>query len=650
MKTLLSLFLLLSCMNSDAQLNRYIINFKNKNNSPYSISQPSAYLSQRALERRIRYGIGIDSADLPVNPAYIDSIRLSGAVTILNSSRWNNQISIQTTDAAALAHIQQLTFVSSTVAIASRNNSTSNKFDAENTTQQINQSHRDQQTTNDYYAYGRSNGQIKLHQADFLHNHGFRGQGMQLAVIDAGFFQYNTLPTFDSIRNQNRILGTWDFVANESSVAEDDAHGMHCLSTIAANLPGQFVGTAPESSIYLFRSEDVASEYPIEEHNLSVAAERADSAGVDLCTISLGYSTFDDPMFDYTYNDLNGRETISARSMNMAARKGMLMVTAAGNEGNKPWHYIITPADADSVMAIGAVDTIGNIASFSSFGPSSDGQVKPSVCAVGRNAIVANNFSGLPNYGSGTSYACPIMAGISTCLWQAFPESGNMDIINTLQSASTQFNNPDDRKGYGIPDVKKAFVLLQKKHHETFSEFRQCQSLLSMKVKTDPTMTIEVERKFPDENVYSTITTWQSNDAYGLHHFEYADDLTGTGYPNVAYRFKMTIGSDTTYYIDSTIVTCLNSCDNPVPPGFSLQIFPNPVNDLLQIRIGSPEQNNISLAVFNADGQRMYMVGFTADAGTINKQIDVRNWSRGIYFLHLISNGKTLTTRKFKKG
>ena len=651
MKTIATCFLLtFSWLASSGQFNRYLITFRDKNNSPYSIAQPNAYLSQRAIDKRIRYDIVIDSSDLPVNPAYIDSVRLSGAVTILNISKWNNQVSIQTTDAAALTHISQLPYVSSALPIASRIGAVQNKFVSENTTIAITSSAREQGISSDYYRYGRSNAQVKMHQGDFLHNHGFRGQGMQLAVIDAGFFNYNLLPTFDSARISNRILGTWDFVANESSVAEDDSHGMHCFSAIGANLPGQFVGTAPETSFYLFRSEDVAREYPIEEHNLSVAAERADSLGVDVCSISLGYSTFDDPAFDYTYNDMNGRTTISARSMNIAARKGLLIVTAAGNEGNKPWRYIITPADADSVMAIGAVDSLGNIASFSSYGPSSDGQVKPSVCAVGRNAVVANNFSGLPNFGSGTSYACPIMAGISTCLWQSFPEASNMEIINTMQSAATQFTNPDDRKGYGIPDAKKAFVLLQKKYRQVQATFFQCKAMLTMQVKTDSSMKIAVERKFPDQSDYTSLTEWLTQDAYGMHTFNYADDLSGTNYPSVAYRFKMTIGTDTTYYIDSALVSYQNSCNHPVPVDFSLVVFPNPTTAWLNINVGSPERKELSLAIFNEQGQRVYTENIVADPGTTLRQIPTQQWSRGIYFIHIQSNGKTLMTKRITKG
>ena len=553
------LVLMAISLSSSAQFNRYLVQFKDKNNSQFSIGNPAAFLSGRALERRTRYQINIDSNDLPVCSNYIDSVRLSGAVQILNTSKWLNQISIETSDSIALAHIQQLPFVNAAIPIASRNSvqqTQKNQFENQLQNIPLNTS----KTTADDLNYGASYGQVKIHQANFLHNHGFKGENMQLAVIDAGFFRYNTLQTFDSLRTNNQILGTWDFVSNNASVAEDDSHGMHCLSAIGANIPGVFVGTAPKTSFYLFRSEDVASEFPIEEHNFAAAAEKADSLGVDICSVSLGYSTFDDPAFNYQYSNMDGNTTISAKAADVAAKKGMLMVFAAGNEGSRAWRYIITPADADSCLSVGAVDTSGNVAGFSSYGPSSDGQIKPAVAAVGRNAVVANNNTGLPNFGNGTSYACPNMAGVSTCLWQAFPEVSNMQIIAALEESANRFNNPDDRTGYGIPDAKKAFVLLQKKLSNRQIQLTNCVTNIALNFKSDATMQLEIQRKMPNESMYSTIGMLQSNEAYGAHDFVYNDTLRGINYGQVQYRYTINIGTDTSYYLDSAVVNYLNSC------------------------------------------------------------------------------------------
>jgi serine protease AprX len=541
---------------SYAQSSRYIIRLKDKGTNTYSISNPSQYLTTRAIQRRARYSIAIDSLDLPVTARYIDSIRLAGAVTILNSSKWLNQVAIQTNDAAALSKINSFPFVLNSTpagAVGLPAPAAVNKqLDIPNNL--LPYIPAPPQFVNDYFSYGQSFGQIHIHNGEFLHNHGFSGQGMQMAVIDAGFLNYLAIPTFDSIRNNNQILGTWDFVTGNASVNEDHPHGTYCLSIIAANMPGTFVGTAPKTSFYLYRSEDAATEYPIEEQNWAAAAERADSLGVDICSTSLGYFTFDNPVFNHTYANMDGNTTMIANAADIAAKKGMLIVAAAGNEGNSSWHYIITPADADSTLAVGAVNTSGVVGSFSSYGPSSDGQIKPAVAAVGVGAIVANTTTGLPVSGNGTSFACPNMAGLSTCLWQAFPEVNNMSIITTLQQSANKANSPDDRTGYGIPDMKKAFVLLIKKLYTQQVTVTNCKANLQWTAKTDSSITITVERKLATDNNYTTVNTQLSTGAFVSGNFTYTDDLTNISSTVIKYRLKMTIATDSSFYLDSVSV------------------------------------------------------------------------------------------------
>ncbi len=539
-----------------AQFSKYIVRLKDKGTNPFSISNPIQYLTQRSIDRRTRYGIAIDSTDLPITPRYIDSIRLAGAVIILNSSKWLNQVAIQTTDAAALAKINSFPFVISTGSMAPRpglaETPVNKKLDAALT--EIPNNPPAPIIAADYYNYGQSYGQVRLHNGEFLHNRGFRGQGMRMAVLDAGFFNYLTLPTFDSVRNNGQILGTWDFVVGNASVNEDNSHGTSCLSTIAANMPGVFMGTAPKTSFYLYRTEDVASEYPIEEQNWAAGIERADSLGIDISSTSLGYFQFDNPIFNYTYADMNGNTTLSAKAADMAAKKGILCLMAAGNEGNSAWRYIITPSDADSVMAVGAVNTSGVVGSFSSYGPSSDGQIKPSVAAVGVGAVVANPSTGQPSFGNGTSYACPNMAGLTTCLWQAFPEINNMGIINVMQAAATRATNPNDRVGYGIPDMKKAFVMLIKQLYTQQSAVANCAVTLQWTAKTDSVISIVVERKLPAETNYSAISTQTSTGAFLSRNFSFIDDLRSFPTTGVKYRFKMNIAADTSFYLDSMTI------------------------------------------------------------------------------------------------
>ena len=457
---LLSITVLLFGVASQAQFSKYIVRFKDKAGTPFNINNPSQYLSARSIQRRVKQNIAIDSTDLPVTPRYLDSVKLAGNVTILNKSKWLNEVCIQTTDAAALAKINSFPFVisSSPVKRIQEGNKeitqTRNKFNEE--ISQTNTATQTSKTNGDVLNYGNSLAQIHIHEGEFLHNKGFKGEGMLMAIFDGGFRNYLTVTAFDSARNNNQIVETYDFVQNETSVNEDDPHGMYCFSIIAANWPGQLVGSCTKAKYYLYRTEDVATEFPIEEQNWAAAAERADSIGVDVFSTSLGYSTFDNPVFNHTYADMNGKITIIARANTMAARKGIISVVAAGNDGNNAWHFIATPADADSIVTTGAVNTSGVVASFSSYGPTSDGRVKPTVASVGQGTAIAG-LNNLPTFGNGTSFATPNLAGLITCLWQAFPEFTNMQIIEAVKRSSSIYTTPNDRIGYGIPNFHKAY-------------------------------------------------------------------------------------------------------------------------------------------------------------------------------------------------
>ncbi|MEP7278348.1 MAG: S8 family serine peptidase [Bacteroidota bacterium] len=477
-------FLLLLCgiffyFAGNAQYSRYIIRLKNKNGTAYSINNPSSYLSAKAIARRTRYKISIDSTDLPINGAYLDSIRAVSNVSILNVSKWLNQVCIKTTDPAALAKINSFSFVKNSSPLAVRMIQPPavlpKKFEAynklplpsPNRVADINGTAGIVGIQN-FYNYGINNGQIHIHEGEYLHNLGFHGEGITIAMLDAGFYNYKANPAFDSIRLQNQVLGEWDYVDNEQSVNEDHYHGAMCLSTIAANEPGQMVGTAPKAKFWLLRTEDVNSEYPVEEENWVAAAEFADSAGVDMISSSLGYSDFDDPSLSHSYAQRDGKTSIISIGATMAVKKGILVTNSAGNSGNSAGDakYVLCPADADSVFTIGATDVNGNIGNFSSWGPNGAGKLKPNVVSVGYNTVIANVVSGEPNYGSGTSFSNPNMCGLVACLWQAFPEFSNMEIMDAVQKSASKYNNPDNQFGYGIPNMRIAYQDLQQQRIE----------------------------------------------------------------------------------------------------------------------------------------------------------------------------------------
>jgi serine protease AprX len=623
---------------------RYIVKFKNKDTNPFSIANPNAYLSPRALQRRTRHNISIDSTDLPVTPRYIDSVRLAGAVTILNASKWLNQITIRTNDPVALAKINALPFVVNATAVANRNTEikVEKKLDGL-TDEPIANTNILARVTTDVFSYGSSNNQIKIHQGEFLHNHGFKGEGMQVAVLDAGFNRYLNIPTFDSVRINNQIINVWDFVENTNTVNEDDAHGMYCLSIMAANMPGVFVGSAPKANYSLYRTEDVASETRIEEHNLAAGLERADSLGVELVSISLGYNQFDNPAQNYTYANMDGNTAMSTIAADLAAKKGMLSVIAAGNEGARAWKFLMAPSDGDSVLSVGAVNASGVVGAFSSYGPSGNGRVKPNAASVGVGTFVANASNGQPVPSNGTSFATPNLAGLVTCLWQAYPEFNNMTILDAVQKAGSKATAPDDRVGYGITDMKKAFVLLQQKTFTDNITFGRTATNFNFKIKYDSSMKIILERKFSDQTNFSTVKTFNGSGAYLLKTENYTDSYDQLDGKIVSYRLGIVIGIDTTYSLKTY---------NYGIPAEAITINPNPVvNGTVKIAI-SQVLNDVDIAVVNSAGQTVYKTIFKQPTGSLAPTIlnlNMQGFASGVYYFNFYSNGEKIITKRVLK-
>ncbi len=649
----LLLFLLVS--ETHAQLSRYIIQFTDKAATPYTLSNPAAYLSQRSLDRRTRYGIAIDSTDLPVAPRYIDSVRLAGAVTILNVSKWLNQISIQTNDAAALEKIYAFPFVKKVAGIAARqrveNLPLPEKFSQEAKVMAV---QNGQNLTADYYNYGNAAAQVNLHSGAFLHNIGLRGQGMIIGMLDAGYNRYTTLKAFDSINANRQVLETWDFVNREASVVEDHQHGMQCLSVIAANIPGQFVGTAPKASFFLYRTEDTRSEYPIEEHNWVCGAERVDSAGGDVISSSLGYSTFDDRSLSHTYAQLDGNTTMAAIGADLAAQKGILVVNSAGNEGGNTWRYIMTPADADSILAVGAVDKNGQVAGFSSYGPSADGQVKPDVVSVGAGTTIQNTNNTIGS-GSGTSFAAPNMAGLATCLWQGFPEVNNMKIIAALRQSASNYTTPNDRIGYGIPDVKKALVSLLKEQATATVSISQCKATLQWNSKDVAAMRYQIERKAPGELAYTKIAELPGTGAvFSAQTYQYADALVNLHNGVVSYRIRQIVDTAATTFTADYIVTTnadLNiSCAETTADNKRIQLIPNPAFRSVILKMTQPEAiAQLRVVLFDAKGQMVSEQKTAKPAGIAFIPLPVHQLPSGKYYVVIYDGNKKLAAEELIK-
>ena len=461
MRYFLVLIFLIS-ISSAGQTAKYFIEFTDKNNNGFSIDKPLEFLSERSVSRRARQNINYSIQDLPVNKIYKDSLSKSGAI-IWYTSRWMNAALIEA-DAVSLEKIKAFSFIKkdniknfdkvSARLMGNKARLTSQK---ENTTVNNGQATKKKLSPSDY---GNSYNQDKMIGVDEMHNQGFNGQGMRVAIFDSGFKNANQLKCFQHLFSNNKIITTYDFVRNEPSVYEDDGHGLNVFSVMGAYQPGSLIGPSYQADYVLLRTEDASSEYRIEEINWLIAAEFADSLGVDVINSSLGYSSFDNPKMNYKTGDMNGKTALITKAADIAASKGMLVVCSAGNEGDNPWQIITAPADADSVLTVGAVDDNQTHVNFSSIGPTADGRVKPDVCAQGLSTVLCSPSGNIIS-SSGTSFSSPLMAAMATGFWQAHPELNNMQVINYLRRSGNNFSTPNYTLGYGVPDFKKADQLVK---------------------------------------------------------------------------------------------------------------------------------------------------------------------------------------------
>lgn len=654
-------FLALSCnLIAEAQFSRHIVRLKNKGGGSQTLTNPLPYLSQRAIDRRNRYSITLDSTDLPVSSTYLTQIRNIPGITVLNVSKWLNAVSIQTTDPNVLAAVSALPFVQSVEGLSDKQSvqAAREKFASEAIVQPLLPStSRIEDIQANYFNYGTNSfNEIHLHNGEFLHNIGLRGQNMQIAVLDAGFLNYNTLDALDSININGQVLSTWDFVARHSSVAEDHSHGMQCLSTIAANIPGQFIGKAPKASFHLFRTEDAATEYPVELFNWVCGAERADSTGSDIISSSLGYFDFDNPVFDYTYADMDGNTTIAVIGADLAAKKGIIVFNSIGNEGSSAWHFLATPSDGDSVVAVGAVSTSGNVGGFSGYGPSSDGRIKPDMSSVGVAAMIQTTANTVGT-GNGTSFACPNMAGLGTCLWQGFPEYNNMRIVRALREAGHKFNNPDDRVGYGIPDMRKAFASLVGEYATSSATANECRVTISWTSKDVQTMKYEIERKGPGNTNYSKVGELSPKPgvSLGINSYTFNNDLTAGSFGLFSYRIRQVLDTSSAgffaTYIDTASVTITNACvvtslpdPNAIPK--TVYVQPNPVSgSTVTLVIETPEAiPSMPISLYDEKGSLLRQWTDAKTSGKKMIEVPVSRLAAGKYIFKVQDGQKTVGT------
>ena len=423
--------------------------FKDKPSSQTFLSNPLSMLSQRALDRRTLQNIALVINDVPVHQPYIDAVTAANGIEVKAKSKWLNCLHVRglQQDIAALINA---TFVEKII-FANKNIAQLGKpaFTSSNTA--VNKPFETAVT----YNYGSSANQIQMLNGHILHQQNFTGAGKIMAILDSGFINVNTIAPFQRIRDNNQLLGGYNFVDRNTIIYGRHNHGTNVLSTIAGYVDNQLVGTAPDAQFYLFITEDINSENPVEESYWVEAAEMADSLGVDVIHSSLGYFGYDNPNYSYTYSDMTGNKAFASKGANIAFSKGMIVVCSAGNEGSSAEPHVGVPAEATNVIAVGAVKADRTIASFSSIGPSFDGRVKPDVMAQGQAAVVAST-SGAIATANGTSFSGPIFAGMITSLWQAIPNATNTQVVDFVKQASDRFANPTAQYGYGIPNFQNA--------------------------------------------------------------------------------------------------------------------------------------------------------------------------------------------------
>lgn len=439
----------------------YRYTLKDKNGSSFTLDHPSKWLSHKSIERRNRQGLALDSTDLPVSSLYLKQLNQSireltrqheGKVEakVIGSSRWNNTVLVLSDDTLLLNRLASLSFVKDSRKVWTSPDSTSKDHQKVKSHDIFNPW---DSIGNEYY--GNAKEQIEMLHGQRLHRIGFDGRGMTIAVLDEGFQNVDVIPSMQTID----VIGVHDFVyPNSRHFYRESDHGTKVLSVMALKVPNVLVGTAPDARFWLLRCEDGQSEQPVEEDYWTMAAEFADSAGVDIINSSIGYHAYDDDAESYHQRALDGRTALISRSASMLARKGIVLVNSAGNTGMEPWKKIIFPADAQDIITVGAVNSDLKNVPFSGVGPTQDGRVKPDVMALGSATSVLSGRGTIVR-DMGTSFSAPIVAGLTACLWQAFPTMRAIDIIELVRKTGSNYTVPDNIYGYGIPNFWKAYMI-----------------------------------------------------------------------------------------------------------------------------------------------------------------------------------------------
>jgi serine protease AprX len=440
-----------------AQVNRYMVFFKDKTGTSHTISNPLEFLSQKAVDRRTKQHIAVTASDLPVNENYVLGVKDAGA-NVYFRTRWMNGVLVQC-NASVVPAIQSLPYVVRVELVAP---------DARLSTARKKNSLKTRTTL------ASAATQVQLHMIglDDMQTSGYKGENMTIAIFDSGFEGVDAAVPFQHNFNEGRInlTASHDFVTNSDDVFQYDDHGTEVFSVIAAYQEGTFTGGAYEANYQLYVTEDASTEYRIEEYNWLFAAERADSAGVDIVNSSLGYYDFDDTNMNYPQSAMDGKTTVVTRAAQALADRGVVVVCSAGNEGGISWQIVTAPADARDVLAVGSVNGSGQRINSSSKGPTADGRIKPDVAALGASTAVIKPNGSLGT-STGTSLSAPLITSLVAGVWQKYPELSNKDVMAIIRRSASLAKAPNNLLGYGIPNFTSVGSYLQHLEENPFEVF-----------------------------------------------------------------------------------------------------------------------------------------------------------------------------------
>jgi len=638
---------------------KYMVYFKDKGVPAGSVlqkksavySEALSSLSERSIKRRTKFRGADDvvtSYDIPVYQPYLTKVENAGA-KIWNVLKWFNAVSVYANE-NEISQIAAFPFVSKVEGVKQLYYKTES-LESGTVPHSFQKS---ASKSNLSYNYGSSLAQYQLCDIPAVHAKGVTGDSVVIGILDSGF-RWKLIESLVT----RKVIAEYDFVfhdnvtANQANdVGGQDSHGTSIFSIIGGYKDGQIVGPAFNASFLLAKTEDIRSETHVEEDNYAAALQWMDSIGVDITTSSLGYNIFDPTTFSYTYADMNGNTTIITKAAELAFTQfGISTFTSAGNDGNNSWHFIGAPADGFNIIAVGAVTNNNVKASFSSFGPSYDGRIKPEVTTQGVSVFAASvSGTSTSAYGteSGTSAAAPIAAGVGAQLLSLYPHLTNVQIRNILLLTAANASSPNNDIGYGLlsslraityPNLEKSgqsYIL-----HKCFEQNNVDQNSVVLHLingiqSSDLSAAVQ-----PNNTFASAIPSFGTGDVLQFY-FTYKDSS------NNSYRdpadgkfYELTYGK--------LVITAINDA---VPESYDLkQNYPNPFNLSTSIAFYAVDSTPVELNIYDILGNKVR----TLYNGVPKVGKNVAVWhgdnnfgtvqASGVYF-YVLKNGNKIQAKK----